>query len=566
MEGGRAGSKRYGLRSTAGVVAATGIMAMILHAPRLFGDLVASNSDLRVHFRWAAQFVAGVQGGDPYPRWIPLSNQGLGEPALLFYAPLYYYATTLAAWLTHDTWTAMEIVEFVGIWATGLFAYGAMRHFCPPGWSLAGALVIQAAPMIFMLFHFFNGLPWALSFSATMATVSFSLRPNPRRFVDAPLAAALGVLIGTHTLSGLMTLICLPFVNIRHLIGNQAGRLRPLLVWGVSALLGVGLAMVYLLPALHARPLIMSEVWVTEHTYHNGFIFSTVTYFLYGMRWMTFQWPLPLVLLGSTITATWYLFQNRHSRDERWAALAGLVMVAWVSLFLCSELSYPLWALPSPLKLVQFPHRFLYVTTAVALVANLVCVWRVSSEGSSRRAMMLVALPLVASLLMTVGMYGKFAMLDGRPSGLRGTTVGPYQGRPEYMTRTVGPDWEPYVQAGSLKGECALKGVQCGEVGSVGRTHRWWIDARGPVALRLPIFAFPAWSATLDGAIVATAIDKSTGLVLIDLPAGRHEVSLTWAGLPSERIGLLLSGVSLALLGVLMGVERVSRPNSLSRA
>jgi hypothetical protein len=549
------------------VVATAGVSALVLDAHRLLGDRVSSNNDLRVHYRWAVEFVTALHGGDPYPRWMPLANQGLGEPALLFYAPLYYYATALVAWFTRDTWTAMKLVEFVGIWATGLFAYAALRRFCPPGWSLAGAVVVQAAPMIFMLFHFFNGLPWALSFTAAMAAVAFSLRPNPRRFVDAPLAVALAVVVSTHTLSGLMVLICLPFVNVRHLVGpaSSAGRLRPVVAWGLSALVGIGLTMAYLFPALRARSLIMSEAWTTEYTYYNAFIFSTVTYFLYGMRWMTFQWPLPLVLLGSTIAITWYLVKTRERRDGSWAALTGLATVAWVSLFLCSELSYPLWALPSPLKLVQYPHRFLYVTTAVGLVANVACLRRVWSENYPRRAVLLVALPLVVSVLMTGAMYAKFTMLDARPSGLVGNTVGPHRGLPEYATRTVGPDWERYVQDGGLESECAARQAQCREMSPTGRTRRWRIDVPRAMPLRLPVFAFPAWSLGLDGQPLASTIDQATGLIAIELPAGRHEVSLTWAGLPSERTGLVLSGVSLALLLGLMAVERSTRAEDISR-
>src|SRR5438132_5195640 len=86
-----------------GVVATTGVAALILHAHRLVGDLVSSNNDLRVHYRWTVEFVTAVRGVDPYPRWMPLANQGLGEPALLFYAPLYYYVTAVVGYFTRDT-------------------------------------------------------------------------------------------------------------------------------------------------------------------------------------------------------------------------------------------------------------------------------------------------------------------------------------------------------------------------------------------------------------------------------------------------------------------------------
>jgi hypothetical protein len=50
---------------------------------------------------------------------------------------------------------------------------------------------------------------------------------------------------------------------------------------------------------------------------------------------------------------------------------ALLLVVSWASLVLASELSYPLWLLNTPLRMVQFPHRFIYVTSATGLVANL---------------------------------------------------------------------------------------------------------------------------------------------------------------------------------------------------
>jgi hypothetical protein len=178
---------------------------------------------------------------------------------------------------------------------------------------------------------------------------------------------------------------------------------------------------------------------------------------------------------------------------------------------------------------------------------------------------MLVGLPLVVSLLMTAGMYGKFTMIDGRPSGIRGDAIGPHRGLPEYVTRTVGPDWERYVQDGGFETECASKHAQCHEAGSARRTRRWRIDASQTTTLRLPVFAFPAWSLARDGAPLASAIDPATGLIAVELPAGRNEVSLTWAGLSSERTGLLFSVVSLGLLAALMVVERIARTDDTSQ-
>jgi hypothetical protein len=76
----------------------------------------------------------------------------------------------------------------------------------------------------------------------------------------------------------------------------------------------------------------------------------------------------------------------------------------------------------------------------------------------------------------------------------------------------------------------------------------------------LPLFAFPAWRVTIDGAAVPTASDPATGLISVDLPAGAHRVAAAWKRLGVERAGLVISGLAVLALAILA----LSRRSSVS--
>src|SRR5215831_14627661 len=113
-------------------------------------------------------------------------------------------------------------------------------------------------------------------------------------------------------------------------------------------------------------------------------------------------------------------------------ALRQMLVVSWASLFLASELSYPLWLIDTPLRLVQFPHRFIYVTSATGLVANLLALWNLQRCGATAVRRLLTALPLVLGFALTGLMSCKLVFMDGKPLHLSVDETKPYRGLSEY--------------------------------------------------------------------------------------------------------------------------------------
>ena len=85
------------------------------------------------------------------------------------------------------------------------------------------------------------------------------------------------------------------------------------------------------------------------------------------------------------------------------------------------------------------------------------------------------------------------------------------------------------------------------------------VETAAPLPLRLHQFHQPGWNATVDGQPAATYPTGELGLVTVDVPAGTHQVVLSFGATPARTAGLLLSLAAAAIWIVLAFVRTRSR-------
>jgi hypothetical protein len=136
-----------------GAVGLLSASAVVVHAPGVLFNLGVRNLDFNTHYVWTIQFAEGLRNGDVYPHWMWRGHLGLGEVALLFYSPLFYYVCSAVRLLTPNTWDAMRIVFLLSTILTGFYGWRLLRLFTGDVYALAGGVLLQWAPMIFMLFY-----------------------------------------------------------------------------------------------------------------------------------------------------------------------------------------------------------------------------------------------------------------------------------------------------------------------------------------------------------------------------------------------------------------------------
>ncbi|MEM8798473.1 MAG: hypothetical protein AAGF15_00190 [Pseudomonadota bacterium] len=536
--------------------------AIVAHVPHLVFARVDSNLDFLVHYRWSMEMVEAWGVGDFYPRWMAYANGGLGEPALLFYSPLYYWATALVRQIVSNTFTAMQIVEIFASFWLGLFVAKTVSIWATPRLGRIAGLSAIIAPMTLLLHHGFNGFPWAVAMAPAAMLIYAVMRPKaPSLWVNPLATISIALLVITHTVTALLALMVVSFHVFgavsrsqmdrpnRLTIGPLAINPRPWVAWLCAVVLGLGLSGFYLIPAMGSLDMISAGVWTNKYVPWDAFAFSTFSWAANGMRWFAFQWPIPVALLllvvGAAIALSRSKPADRGAGDHAFSPAIALIAMALAALFFASELSYPLWLFDTPLRKVQFPFRFMTLLTPIALILAAYA-WVRLAPKREHLGLVIVALPIALHAAMGIAILSKNALMDGTPLASREDQLIPYKGLGEYLPPESG--WRDYRDSGGWQGECARQRLSCSPRRRI--KSGWELAFTSPTQqpIILPFFAFPALEVAMNGETVPLTKDRQSGLIRLEAPQGAQSVSISWAGVALERLAPWISLFSFFLL------------------
>lgn len=207
---------------------------------------------------WTAQIAEGMRQGDPYPRWLPGSFEGLGSPTFFFYPPLVFMIAGAlnAAGLT--TAAALNTTSLILLFGSGLSMYLWLRA---RRWrALPGALIYMLAPYHFSDLYHRCDLAESGAF-VWLPLIALGIDLLPRRKGLVILAVSWAGLLLTH----LPTAVLASAFLIVPLAAQKVWQTRAALLPGVAAaLLGLGLASIYLLPAMTLQQHVNMQLLWTE--------------------------------------------------------------------------------------------------------------------------------------------------------------------------------------------------------------------------------------------------------------------------------------------------------------
>lgn len=577
-------------------------VSLVLHFPHYYSHVGDPNFDFYLHYHWAKEYAERFAEGWFYPRWTFDARFGLGEPIFVFYSPLYYLLTAILAACGLGVWNAMHVVEVLSNVVFGYFVFLTCRYYTTNRLALVAGFAAAANPFLVMLHYKFQGFAWASVGYAAHGMLLWALfRPSASfERINLWAAAAIGIAVVGHTMS---TLVMLITYSAAVLIAptawggvNFSGILRRLMAWAGTVAIGLGLGAVYLLPALGSTALINTDAWTGPHIL-QAFAWPTFSAILNGVQWFSFQWLTAIPVLVLVVVEAWFLFRLRAAAGQPLnPPLVRLFLVLAVSVFFASELSYPLWAVETPLQRIQLPYRFLSVAYVMVIVIAVI-----AAQVARSMDLRGWAVGLVRSV-MAIGVLGVLIMvkatyLDGGPltptlarddysfeqltqwvrtpdGGFTCTgdreaclslplSAGAFRGTPEYTTKQAKPAFVEYAMTGFAQ-ECANHQARCSPVQHQANTVSWRIEALADTVVRLPVFLFPMWALDVDGRSQPATHDPSTGLIRVPLARGVHDVRLTWVETPLFARARWISLASLGILIVLGLAGRVRRRNYAS--
>jgi 6-pyruvoyl-tetrahydropterin synthase related domain len=513
--------------------------ALLLFPSLVLGTLISHSSPQNL--TWASQFADQFRAGVLYPRWMPESFDGLGSPAFYFHPPLPFWIDALVSVVTANalsvsyrlavTTTVILFLSGLSMRAWLLRASGKRRA------ALVGAIAYMAAP-----YHLFDtyirGAFAETTAYAVLPVVMLALRLTleKARWGLPLLVSAYAALLLSHLPTALLCSITVIPAYVLFATRSPALLLRC----AAGGALGIGLAAIYLLPAMALQP------WISAHELSSSFYRPSNWLVMASERWVD---PETMRVIGSIVLAAallaaglcFALLQLPDGEGRR--ELGFWVALSLACLILIAGLLPWFWDLPL-LGKVQFPWRLLLVVEFALLTA-----------------LCLAPLAELRRIVVYVFAAAGVALVPGALLIVTGAL-----GRIELVARVGVParhdvqEYQPagYKFAGARYADLGLEQLKdtpviaCAPPARVCRADsdpfgglRLAVTADQPTTVTLRRFFFPAWR--LDAGLPLAA-SEALRLVSFTVPAGETVTRLARSALPVERWGLAISGVSLLLL------------------
>ena len=545
------------------------LLGLPLITPLLRWTAVPCTHDGHLHYHRIAAMRHAWENGLYFTRWLPDLAFGYGYPFFVFREPTPLYLGLFPHLLGVALPAATNLVYIFSILAAGWFMYLWVRDILGARAAIVSAVAYMTAPYILVdalirgnspesvalpLFPFllWIGRRWLL-------TGSF------RPFIISTFGLAF--LSFTHNISLLLftpvLLVYLLAIGRIHRLDWRSVGLRLLLLLG----LGLGMAGFYTVGALLEKEQVTLSQSTTTRNNDFHFNFTSLDEILapvsaedpnlvnpplpFRLGWV----PLALGLLGIAAFP-------RHKNREQRGHIILMVIASAVFLFMSLPISLPIWETLPLIDFVQFPWRFIgRVALPLAFLAGIPWACQVSgvklalseAEGSQiagsrwqvaggKSAVFFLAILFL--LVETLpNLYPSICQEDAFPtindvhayeheSGLVGVDPeGSYfpvtvKQRPrqsslesDYLAGQVPQRFDASV----LPDGATVQAVEYGR-----NTATIHLQTPTSFTARYFTFAFPGWTAAVNGRDVPISASDPEGLITFAVPAGEHTLTIRW--------------------------------------
>jgi hypothetical protein len=553
---------------------------LVLTLPVLIFGLPFLSDDAGFHAVWYSHFSKQLWMGDLYPRWLMEMNGGLGSPVFFFYPPApYFFTSLLRPFFPNDPagLHQLGVSASLALIASGLAAYLWLKNVAEPNAALMAAILYMAMPYhlaadlyvraSFAEYWTFVWMPLILYFIHRLAT-GYKLA-----FVGVAVSYAL--LIMTHLPTTLIFSVVLFCYAICLAPKKRKLKMLSAVLW--TAMLGVGLAAIYLLPAMTTQQFVLLSRMSTGYfSYQNWLFFAKLS------LWKEDKVTIALLVADMFLIATCAFLIIRSGGDPRRKKMSGFwYAVAIASVLMMTELSKPVWLVVPVLQRIQFPWRF---NTVLCLSASALLAMANSSIGmrssSALRIFRALALLLILAWIPpTVWKAWKsFPQTNPNQHAISERkeqieqSRDPTEYRPRWNKSMAAIDWELSVDE-NLWDQLMTRDIESllNRVGSSAEhqpdpivtegTGRAEINFRKPrgidlhvdtstgVSLVVPQFYYPYWTAQIAGQPNSLTLSPSDpdGLLRLRVPPGDHQIQLRLKRSGAEFWGQIISLASLII-------------------
>ncbi len=562
-------------------------------------QLIRGNScghDFDVHLVSWLDCVNAWHHGIPYPHWASSPNYGAGEPRFVFYPPLTWMLGAVLGLIL--PWQLAPIaLTFITLAAIGLATRAlALEALDDLPATLAGCAALFSLFTLFTAYErsafpeFAGGfwLPLIVLFAMRDRRPSDSFLRRALDGSTVPLAVALAGAWLSNLPLGVMAGYLLAGIALLWALVNKSW--APLLRSALAAVLGLGLAAIYWLPAAFER----NWVDIKQATQDPGYNFENNWLFAHSanpllalhdeiLRQVSWIAVSMIAIAVAAIAVSWRrgtlpIAKSAASRLW-WIPVAAIPIGVFLFLF---PVSRPLWVLLPEMRFLQYPWRWLEAVEAPMAIFFITAIW---PTGRRARAIVLV---LCAAIFLASTAYaakvffqvcypedtvvsvlfdyragaGSEGMYEYEPPGGDDSSIATglpdaclvsdpsiILGKPDPDDPDANPIWS--ADQGSCQATFHFVGGN--QTNPEHRAMHATTSHAGYLVLRL--VSFPAWRIRVNGQPRTAPPQRADGLIVVPVPQGPVDLAIDWTTSPDVVAGRWVSAFSLLLLVVLAFFE-----------
>jgi hypothetical protein len=507
--------------------------------------------------------------GNLHPHWAYTPAYNAGEPRFVFYPPLSWTIGAILGLIFPWTWTP-TLYTWLALTASGLTLHRLARDFTTPTAALLAATLYTVNP--YMLFTAYERTAYAELLAA--AWIPLLLHAILRQQITIPrIAIPIALLWLTNAPAAVMSCYALALLTLIRIItaekysqtatpGTPTQTPFTLAITSATgAILGLGLAAVYLIPAAYERRYVqIAMAIIPGMRIQDNFLFHHTSDILHDQVLHTASLiAITLIALTAaalTITRITQKARVPHpsqSHREGWEVQRSISLLIPITILtiaitlLLTPLTAFIWSHSPELAYLQFPWRLLAILAAILGLAAALAL-----SPLKLKPIPTAALTIAIAAALTYPAYTIFHQPcdDEDTVQTRQALFHSNQGTDptdEYTPTTADNDSLAHTNPAFWLSPDPDAKAPSNTSPAPAPTHLT-LNSPIPQTLILNLRDYPTWRITLNQTLITTREQRDDGLIAIPIPAGSSSISITYAQPLDQTIGYIVTLISLLLL------------------
>jgi len=521
--------------------------------------------------------------GTLLPHWAFTPAWNAGEPRFVFYPPLSWLFGAALGLVMPWTWTPVAYTWLV-LTAAGFALYYTARSYASPNAALVAAAIYLTNP--YALYTAYERTAYAELLAAVWLPLAIHAVLRERVSVLS-IALPVALLWLSNAPAAVMGCYVMAFIILIRLFLAALSRTSSLPSWLRSAsgeapnapgdsqshtslaltalsgaLLGLGLASFYLIPAAYERRFVRIDMAILPGlSPWDNFLFQHTSDPEHDLVLHTASIVAVSLIALTALTLLW-IYATSTKTDTRSSTPSGsvtshlslLLLILFLTIaVMLTPLSAPLWRHLPEIRFLQFPWRLLAVLAPSMAFALALALPRIHFRANLTS--------ILCATIFVVPCYQAFHQrcypedtVPERLAVFRSANPGT-DPTDEYTPTTADNDSLSQTNPGYWLATTANSPAPPSAIAAPA-PHQLDLSPAAPTVLIFNLRDYPAWRVTLNHAVLTTRLPRKDGLIAIPIPAGPAHIQITYITLPDQQLGYTLTALSFIAIVALLVHKR----------